>query len=66
MKKISFHTSEDRALELISFFNRNFGTCKTTYREEKIYFEFPEIYTDLIVQGIFHSGISIGMQVNLI
>lgn len=63
MKKISFHTSEDRALEIISFFNSYFGICKITYNEGKIYFEFQEIYTDLIVQGIFHTGISIGMQV---
>jgi hypothetical protein len=66
MKKISFHTSEDRALELIRFFKNYYDVCNIDFNDGKVTFEFNEIFNDIIVQGIFHSGISIGMQVNLI
>jgi|688.fasta_scaffold1580770_2 hypothetical protein len=66
MKKISFQTSEDRALELIRFFNSYNDICDISYTNGKVTFEFDEMFTDVVVQGIFHAGISIGLQVNLI
>jgi hypothetical protein len=67
MKKITFHTSEDRALELIRFFKSYYDVCiKISFYDGKITFEFNELFNDIIVQGIFHAGISIGLQVNLI
>jgi len=66
MKKISFHTSEDRALELIRFFESYYDVCGISFNDGKVTFEFAEFFTDVVVQGIFHSGISIGLQVNLI
>ena len=66
MKTVSFHTSEDRALELIRYFNSYNDVCGISFTNGKVTFEFDEIFTDIVVQGIFHSGISIGLQVNLI
>lgn len=66
MKTISFHTSEDRALELIRFFKSYNDVCGISFNDGKVIFEFDKIFTDVVVQGIFHAGISIGLQVNLI
>jgi len=67
MKTISFLITADRGLELLRYFEKHYpNICNITLSGENITFEFNDFFTDLIVQGIFHAGISIGLQVNLI
>jgi hypothetical protein len=64
MKQITFLISEDRGLQLLNYFNRHYpNICNVAYQEEHITFWFNELYEELVIQGIFHAGLSIGMDI---
>jgi hypothetical protein len=64
MKQITFLISEERGLQLLDYFNRHYpNICNVEYQEEHITFWFNELYEELVIQGIFHAGLSIGMDI---
>jgi hypothetical protein len=64
MKQITFLISEERGMQLLDYFNRHYPSIfNVKYQEEYITFCFNELYEDLVIQGIFHAGLSIGMEI---
>lgn len=63
--EISFHTSEDRAVAIIAHFENINCLSEARYDGKEVILNFNEIYLDIVVQGVFHAGVRLGLETGL-